>query len=161
MDEHNNGITLQKENNIDQTAGTLPQPMPAANISTVPSGQPAANMKFCKYCGSQIPMEAVLCTGCGRQVEQLQGTGSAPQIMINNVNSNTNTVTAGGVPAGKKKSKWVCFFLWLFLGFVGGHKFYDGKIGTGIIYIFTVGLFGIGWLIDLFRILNKSDPYYV
>ena len=37
---------------------------------------------------------------------------------------------AVGVPMGKKKSKWVCFFLWLFLGLFGGHKFYDGKIGT-------------------------------
>lgn len=163
MEERNNGITLQKENDIDLTANTLPRSMPEANISVVAGAQPAANMKFCKFCGSQINIDAVLCTVCGRQVEQLQGMSSpqSPQIVINNSNNNTNTAVAGVVPAGKKKNKWVCFFLWLFLGLIGGHKFYDGKIGTGIIYILTVGFFGVGWLIDFFRILNKPNPYYV
>ncbi|MFR9048827.1 MAG: TM2 domain-containing protein [[Clostridium] leptum] len=30
----------------------------------------------------------------------------------------------------------------------GGHKFYEGKAGTGILYLFTGGLFSIGWIID-------------
>lgn len=51
--------------------------------------------------------------------------------------------------------------LCLFLGFLGGHKFYEGKIGTGILYLFTGGLFLIGWLIDLFNILGRSNPYTV
>lgn len=122
----------------------------------------AGNVKFCKFCGGQIPMDAILCTVCGRQVEQLNGAAQpSPQIVINNANNNSNTAIAGAAPAGKKKSKWVCFFLWLFLGMIGGHKFYEGKIGTGIIYILTCGLFGIGWLIDFFKILNKPNPYYV
>lgn len=167
MSEQNNGITLQKENNTNPSAvtSTIPQPIPEANISVAASAQPAANMKFCKYCGGQIPMDAILCTVCGRQVEQLQSAESSqqPQIVINNANNNvnTNTAIAAGAPAGKRKSKWVCFFLWLFLGLFGAHKFYDGKIGTGIIYILTIGFFGIGWFIDFFGILNKPNPYYV
>lgn len=110
-------------------------------------------------------MDAILCTVCGRQVEQLQGTESSqqPQIVINNANNNvnTNTAIAAGAPIGKRKSKWVCFFLWLFLGLFGAHKFYDGRIGTGIIYMLTLGFFGIGWFIDFFGILNKPNPYYV
>lgn len=31
----------------------------------------------------------------------------------------------------------------------------------GIVYLFTVGLFGIGWIIDLISILCKPNPYYV
>lgn len=38
-----------------------------------------------------------------------------------------------------------------FLGVFGVHKFMDGSIGMGILYFFTVGLFGIGWLIDLIK----------
>lgn len=34
------------------------------------------------------------------------------------------------------------------LGWAGGHKFYNKKIGMGILYLLTYGLFGIGWLID-------------
>ena len=43
----------------------------------------------------------------------------------------------------------VAFLLCLFLGYLGVHRFYAGKIGTGLIYFFTGGFFCIGWLIDL------------
>lgn len=59
------------------------------------------------------------------------------------------------------KSKWVAFFLCLFLGGIGAHKFYEGKILLGIVYLLTGGLFGIGWIIDFFVLLFKPNPYYV
>jgi len=37
----------------------------------------------------------------------------------------------------------------IFLGGIGVHRFYRGSIGMGILYIFTAGLFGIGWLVDI------------
>lgn len=55
--------------------------------------------------------------------------------------------------------KWVTFFLCLFFGFFGFHKFYEGKIGMGVLYLFTMGLCGIGWLVDLFAILKKPPRY--
>lgn len=39
-----------------------------------------------------------------------------------------------------------------FFGVAGVHRFYLGKYGTGVLYLFTFGLFGIGSIIDLFRI---------
>lgn len=53
-------------------------------------------------------------------------------------------------------NRWVAFLLCLFLGYLGIHRFYVGKSGTGILYIFTVGLFGIGWLVDLIMIASGS-----
>jgi TM2 domain-containing membrane protein YozV len=47
--------------------------------------------------------------------------------------------------------KSVGYILWIF-GFTGAHRFYFGKPISGTIYFFTLGLFGIGWLIDLFLI---------
>lgn len=41
------------------------------------------------------------------------------------------------------------FLITLFLGFLGIHKFKQGKVGMGILYFFTLGLFGIGWFIDI------------
>lgn len=47
------------------------------------------------------------------------------------------------------------FILCLFLGYFGAHKFYERKIGLGILYLFTFGLCGIGWLIDLIVLFFK------
>lgn len=118
------------------------------------------NMKFCKFCGGRIPMDAVLCTACGRQVEQLQGSQAAPQVIVNNANNNINNNMNGGM-IGTPKNKWIAFLLCFFLGYLGVHRFYEGKIGTGILYFFTFGLFGIGVLVDLIILLTKPDPYYV
>ena len=61
----------------------------------------------------------------------------------------------------KEIKKWVAFFLALFLGGFGAHKFYEGKIGMGILYLLTGGLCAIGVIVDLIKILGKTDPYYV
>ncbi|SFR64306.1 TM2 domain-containing membrane protein YozV [Marinobacter daqiaonensis] len=53
-------------------------------------------------------------------------------------NGNTHSVVMG-------------YLLWIF-GFLGAHRFYYGKPVTGTIWFFTLGLFFIGWIIDLFLI---------
>ena len=47
--------------------------------------------------------------------------------------------------------KIIGYILWIF-GFTGSHRFYYGKPISGTIYFFTLGLLGIGWIIDLFLI---------
>lgn len=48
-------------------------------------------------------------------------------------------------------SKLVGYILWIF-GFMGAHRFYYGRPVSGTIYFFTLGLFFIGWIVDLFLI---------
>lgn len=43
------------------------------------------------------------------------------------------------------------YLLWIF-GFLGAHRFYYGKQISGTIYFFTLGLFFIGWIVDLFLV---------
>ena len=52
---------------------------------------------------------------------------------------------------GDTHSKTIGYLLWIF-GFTGSHRFYYGKPITGTLWFFTLGLLGIGWLIDLLLI---------
>ena len=134
--------------------------------------------KFCKFCGEKIDIDAVLCIKCGKQVEELRMSGGfeQPKIEVNvnqnqdqssantnsNVNENINTnMMMNAHMFRRPKDKWVAFLLCLFIGYWGVHKFYEGKVGMGIFYIFTFGFFGIGILIDLIVLLCKPNPYYV
>lgn len=122
-----------------------------------------ADTKYCKHCGQVIDADCVVCPKCGKQVEDLKSDQKS--VIINNSASSSASSSAAAdanarvYVTGKPKNKWVAFFLCLFT--LCGHKFYEGKFGMGILYLCTLGLFGIGWLIDLFTILGKPNPYYV
>ena len=60
-------------------------------------------------------------------------------------------------------SKAIGYILWIF-GFMGAHRFYYGRPVTGTIWFFTLGLFFIGWIVDLFLIPSmdrSADIRYV
>jgi TM2 domain-containing membrane protein YozV len=48
------------------------------------------------------------------------------------------------------------YLLWIF-GFMGSHRFYYGRQVSGVIWFFTLGLFFIGWIIDLFLIPSMNE----
>lgn len=50
------------------------------------------------------------------------------------------------------KSRTVALILCLFLGIFGIHHFYAGRIGKGILFLLTAGVFGVGWIVDIFLI---------
>ena len=128
--------------------------------SQVPATQEP--MKFCKHCGAKIPQAAIICTHCGCQVEEMK-QADQPSIVINNSNNNTNTNMNmnAGMYYGRPKNKWVSFVLCVLFGYLGIHKFYEGRIGMGILYLLTFGLCGIGWIIDCIVLLFKPNPYFV
>lgn len=113
--------------------------------------------KFCEFCGNKVAIDAVICPKCGKQLEELktEKQKSNPQVIINNNN------TVDGNIGKKECDKWIAFLLCFFLGWLGVHKFYEGKAGLGVLYIFTFGLFGIGTFVDIITILFKPNPYYV
>ncbi len=63
------------------------------------------------------------------------------------------------------KSKGLVAILCFFLGFLGFHRFYVDKVGTGFIWLFTCGCFGIGALVDFIMILcgsfTDNNGYYI
>jgi TM2 domain-containing membrane protein YozV len=55
------------------------------------------------------------------------------------------------------KSKGIAYLLLIFFGLFGAHRFYIGKIGSGVLYLCTFGLFYVGVVIDLFTLGTQVD----
>ena len=102
---------------------------------------------FCKKCGKQIDDSAIMCPSCGAPTDNY--TQAQPNVIINN---NANS----GVGYYPYKSKLAAALLCFFLGVLGVHRFYVGKIGTGLIWLCTGGLCGFGALVDFIMILVGS-----
>lgn len=98
-------------------------------------------MMFCYKCGAQIDDEAVICPHCGCATKNYSQAPVQPEPYDENASI---------------KSRTIALLLCIFLGVIGVHRFYIGKIGTGILWFFTGGLFGIGWLVDLILIACGS-----
>lgn len=89
----------------------------------------------CERCGATAPPGSERCAYCGGFFDVHpsgdQATQPAPQPVIVNVYH-----TAPSQLAVSDKKRWTAFFLCLFLGWMGVHKFYLGKIGMGVLYFF-------------------------
>lgn len=101
-------------------------------------------MKYCAHCGAQMDDSAAFCPSCGA------GCGVKVQPAQTQV---ATEPTAPKTGFASDKSRLVALLLVLFVGSLGVHRFYVGKIGTGVLYLLTGGLFGIGILVDLILIV--------
>ena len=85
---------------------------------------------------------------------RVPGTGIAYSKSVSPKKHKTpkQTAHAGNMVARKPKSRGVALLLCILFGYFGIHRFYVGKIGTGILYACSAGAFLIGWFADIISI---------
>ena len=117
---------------------------------------------FCKDCLIEVKGRLYCKADIGNVIDEAKNSGNgAPVINITNSNESTNTNANTNVNGAhgmliSPKSKLVALVLCIisFFGLGGLQRFYVGKIGSGLLYLCTGGLFFIGTAIDLLSILT-------
>jgi len=116
-------------------------------------------MKKCRHCGEQMPEDSFYCLSCGNPFDDQQQDFEVLKSRVNNIGKPPKRAIDTSV--GIWRNKWVALILCIFFGAFGIHRFYEGKKITGFIYLFSFGLFGLGWFFDIILLATKPNPYRV
>lgn len=117
-----------------------------------------ANDRFCNYCRmsfDNVPA-GMNAPAPGAPVATGNPQGPVVHVHVHQGNMNGQPVMQNGYfqqPIQSDRNRMVALLLCLFLGVLGGHKFYLGHTGMGVVYLLTCGFCGIGCLIDLIVLL--------
>ncbi len=89
---------------------------------------------FCPNCGKEVSDQAAACPNCGHPLKSRTPTAVQPGKVVS------------------VKNRLAVVLLCFFLGWIGIHRFYVGKIGTGVLFVFFgTNIFAIWVLIDFIR----------
>ncbi len=109
----------------------------------------------CKYCGFQVRKKFAKCPDC--ETEENDNIK-----VVDKLSENSENQTQDGSLDDIKKEKndkhnfaLVKLLLCIFLGQFGVHRFLEGKIFSGLLFVFTHGFFGIGILCDIIRLAKE------
>jgi TM2 domain-containing membrane protein YozV len=120
-------------------------------------------MAYCAYCKTHIFNKNQKCPNCGgttfladdepAPVPPQPTPQPAPQVVY----VEQPVVRTVYVERRTSEKSWLAaLLLCLFVGGLGVHRFYVGKVGTGILFLLTGGWCGLGWLIDLIMIATGA-----
>jgi len=127
---------------VDESFEAPPEPIEPIE-STVADDAPTSSEAslFCPQCGASMGANDSFCGGCGWRLGEVPRAEISAEGRVITNPSSLNRLTA--------------LLLCLFLGFLGAHRFYVGKIGTALLFPITFGGFlGIWWIYDTVMIVT-------
>lgn len=110
---------------------------------------PQTGNTVCPYCGTTVHDSHF---DDLHQVLEVHIAGDEPAVAEPESTAATEPIPLPISP----KSKTTALVLCAFFGFFGVHRFYVGKIGTGVIWLFSAGVFFVGWVVDLIALAGDS-----
>ena len=92
--------------------------------------------RYCPKCGHELLSVGDYCSQCGLPIPPDERLYDEPD--------------------ASSRSRLIALLLCIFLGYFGVHRFYVGKIATGVLWLLTGGLFGIGYIVDIVLVAMGS-----
>jgi len=90
-------------------------------------------LKRCQRCGHELVSDALYCKQCGEPAGDAHLARRRTQF---------------DEEEASDRSRLIALLLCALLGYLGLHRFYVGKFGTGFLWLITGGLFGVGYVVD-------------
>lgn len=112
-----------------------PQAEPDVDAETPEDASAETDAGFCTQCGARMRVGDRYCHNCRWDSEGEPSGRPLPSPRNLGPASDYNRLTV--------------FLLCLFLGWLGVHRFYVGRVGSGLLWLFTLGLFSVGMIYDL------------
>ena len=112
----------------------------AGSGASEPAGRGAPETVYCVRCGADMRPDDRFCRNCGWDSTYAHGATPPPQ------------PRAPLPPNTSPKNRLTALLLCVLLGPFGAHRFYLGKIGTGVLWLVTLGFLGLGVIFDVVMI---------
>lgn len=104
-------------------------------------------MRKCEYCGTPLPYDVDRCPGCGARCEIVKDP--AKTTFSERINVATDKLAKKLSANNNRAARAIAMFVvCLCFGMIGVHRFMEGKIVTGLLWMFTGGLFLVGYIVD-------------
>ncbi len=102
---------------------------------------PAQETLYCPQCGAKMAADDRYCAECRWDAEK-----------PNEEPPRTPPRSPRNLGPPSEKNRLTALLLCLVLGFLGVHRFYVGRAGSGIVWLLTLGVLSVGWIYDVVMI---------
>lgn len=121
--------------------------------------------KFCQFCGSEMPYQGPDTVINDNRTTIINNNTYNQMVVINEEEPAPTFPLAQKLVPGQykltshsEKDRQTALVLCIVFGWCGAHYFYVGRREMGILYLLTLGLAGIGWMVDIVRIALGVFP---